>query len=213
MARGEGTVGGLVARELWTVPNALSLGRLALIPVFVVVVFGARDDAAAAFILAGLGATDWLDGWIARRFNQVTTLGKVLDPAADRMLLGAAVASIIVTGAVPLWFGILTIVREALVSGAVVVLAALGAERIDVLWVGKAGTFGLMAAYPAFLLSDGTAGWQSPFHVLAWVFGIPGLALAWAAAVAYVGPARSALASRRRAVGPVGVPSQDTGAR
>ena len=84
--------------------------------------------------------------------------------------------------------------REVLVSAAVLLLAGLGAERIDVLWVGKAGTFGLMFAYPTFLLGHGTAGWQDPSDVIAWVTGLLGLVLAWIAAASYVAPARQALA-------------------
>jgi len=79
------------------------------------------------------------------------------------------------------------------------VLAALGAARIDVLWVGKAGTFGLMFAYPAFLLSHGSAGWQQPIHDIAWATGSIALILAWIAAASYVGPARKALAEGRGA--------------
>jgi cardiolipin synthase len=104
-----------------------------------------------------------------------------------------------VYGAVPLWFGIATIVREVLVSVMVVLLASLGAARIDVLWVGKAGTFGLMFAYPTFLLAYGDAAWQEPFKVIAWVTGIVGLTLAWIAAGSYIGPARKALRAGRAA--------------
>ena len=136
---------------------------------------------------------------MARRFGQVTTLGKVLDPVADRLLVGTAVISILVYGAVPLWFGIATIARELLVSVMVLALASLGASRIDVLWVGKAGTFGLMFAYPTFLLGYGNASWQEPIKVIAWVTGIVGLALAWYAAGSYVGPARKALRDGRAA--------------
>ena len=125
--------------------------RLLCIPLFLWLLFGAHEQTAAAILLAVLGATDWVDGYVARRFGQVSTLGKVLDPAADRLLVGTAVISIMVYGAVPLWFGIATIAREVLVSVMVLPLASLGAARIDVLWVGKAGTFGLMFAYPTFL--------------------------------------------------------------
>jgi hypothetical protein len=83
------------------------------------------------------------------------------------------------------------------VAGVTLLLATLGARRIDVLWVGKAGTFGLMFAYPAFLWSDGTAGWQDPVRTFAWVAGICGLSLAWVAAASYVGPARRALSEGR----------------
>ena len=99
---------------------------------------------------------------MARRYHQVSTLGKVLDPVADRVLVVTAVIAIMVHGAVPVWFGVATLAREVVVSAAVLLLASLGAARIDVLWVGKAGTFALMFAYPAFLLSYGTASWQGP---------------------------------------------------
>ena len=95
-----------------------------------------------------------------------------------------------VYGAVPLWFGVATIAREVLVSAMVLLLAGLGAARIDVLWVGKAGTFGLMFAYPTFLLGYGTASWQEPIRVIGWVTGLIGLALAWWAAASYIAPAR-----------------------
>jgi len=183
--------------RILTVPNAITAVRLACVPVFVWLLFGAHRQTVAAIVLAVLGSTDWVDGFVARRFHQVSTVGKVLDPTADRILVGTGVVSVIVAGAVPLWLGVATLAREALVSAAVLLLASLGAERIDVLWVGKAGTFGLMFAYPTFLLAHGHAGWQGPFEVVAWVAAIPGLALAWVAAAAYVPAARGALARGR----------------
>jgi cardiolipin synthase len=185
--------------RILTAPNVITLVRLACIPVFLWLLFGLHRQTAAAVLLAALGATDWVDGYVARRYGQVSTLGKVLDPTADRVLVGTAVIAIMVYGAVPLWFGIATIAREVLVSAMVVLLAALGAARIDVLWVGKAGTFGLMFAYPTFLLGDGTAAWQEPIRVIGWVTGLIGLALAWWAAGSYVGPARQALRDGRAA--------------
>jgi cardiolipin synthase len=180
-----------------TLPNAVTFVRLLCIPLFVWLLFGAHEQTAAAILLAVLGATDWVDGFVARRFSQVSTLGKVLDPTADRLLVGTGVIAIVVHGAVPVWFAITTLAREALVGGAVLLLAALGARRIDVLWVGKAGTFGLMFAYPAFLLSHGSAGWQVPIHDIAWVTGGVGLVLAWVAAAGYLAPARAALREGR----------------
>ncbi|HEX4218525.1 MAG TPA: CDP-alcohol phosphatidyltransferase family protein [Acidimicrobiales bacterium] len=182
-----------------TVPNVITLIRLACIPVFLWLLFGAHRQTAAAILLAVLGATDWVDGHVARRFHQVSTLGKVLDPVADRVLVGTSVIAIIVYGAVPVWFGVATVAREAVVSVAVLVLASLGAKRIDVLWVGKAGTFALMFSYPAFLLGHGAAHWQTPIRDIAWVTGIIGLVLAWIAAGSYVPVARHALAEGRRA--------------
>jgi cardiolipin synthase len=185
--------------RIFTVPNVITLVRLLCIPLFVWLLFGAHRQTAAAILLAVLGATDWVDGFVARRYGQVSTFGKVLDPTADRILVGTAVISILIYGAVPLWFGIATIAREVLVSAMVLLLAAMGAARIDVLWVGKAGTFGLMFAYPTFLLGDGTAGWQEPIRVIAWVTGLVGLALAWWAAGSYIAPARRALRDGRAA--------------
>ena len=185
--------------RILTVPNLITLVRLACIPVYVWLLFGAHRQTASALLLAVLGATDWIDGYVARRFHQVSTFGKVLDPVADRILVVTAVVSIIVYGAVPVWFGVATLAREVVVSAAVLLLASLGAARIDVLWVGKAGTFALMFAYPAFLLSDGAASWQSVVHVVAWVTGLLGLVLAWVAACSYVPVARAALADGRRA--------------
>jgi cardiolipin synthase (CMP-forming) len=182
-----------------TVPNVITLIRLLCIPLFLWVLFGLDRQTDAAVLLAVLGATDWIDGFVARRYHQVSTLGKVLDPAADRILVGTAVIAVIVHGAAPVWFGVATLAREALVSVMVVLLAAMGAARINVLWIGKAGTFALMFSYPAFLLSYGTASWQGPIRVIAWICGIIGLVLAWAAAVGYVGPARDALRAGRTA--------------
>lgn len=184
--------------RILTVPNAVTTLRLACIPVFVWLLFGAHDQGPAAIVLAGLGATDWVDGTVARRFGQVSTVGKILDPVADRILVATAVICIVVDGAVPIWFAVATVAREAVVSSAVLILASLGAERIDVLWIGKAGTFAIMAAYPAFLLAHGTTGWQHDLSVAAWIVGIAGLILAWSAAVSYLPVARRALARGRR---------------
>ena len=185
--------------RILTAPNVITLVRLLCIPLFLWMLFGRHWHVAAAVLLAVLGATDWVDGYVARRYHQVSTFGKVLDPMADRLLVGTAVISVMVYGAVPVWFGVATITREVLVSAMVVLLASLGAARIDVLWVGKAGTFGLMFAYPAFLLGYGNAHWQEPIKVIAWVAGIGGLALAWYAAGSYIGPARKALREGRAA--------------
>jgi len=188
-----------------TIPNALSLGRLLCAPVFVWLLFGTpRPHRLAAAVLLGvLGATDCVDGYVARHLHQVSKLGKVLDPVADRVLLAVGVVSILVDGAVPLWLGLAVIGREALVSVAVLVLAGLRARRIDVSLVGKAGTFCLMTAFPLFLLTHDTAlsgpapGWHGPVRTVAWLVGLAGLVLGWYALATYVPAARLALAEGR----------------
>ena len=186
--------------RLLTIPNALSFARLLCAPLFLWLLFGRHDRAGAAVLLAALGATDWVDGYVARHFNQVSTAGKVLDPTADRVLLAVGVSAILVDGAVPAWVAWATLVREALVALAFVVLAALGARRIDVQWAGKAGTFGLMFAYPLFLMGhDQGFSLHHAARVLAWCCVIPALVLAWYAAITYVPMARRALRDRQLA--------------
>ena len=179
-----------------TVPNALSVGRLLCVPVFLWLLFAEDDPHAAAVLLATLGVTDWVDGYVARHFNQVSQLGKVLDPVADRVLLIVGMVAILVHGSVPAWVGGLALGREVLVAGATLALFALGARRIDVTWFGKAGTFLMMVAFPLFLASDPSVGWHETARTLAWVFTVPGLLLSWYAVVAYVPLARDALSAR-----------------
>lgn len=180
-----------------TIPNVISVVRLLCVPIFLWLLFGRDDEFGAALLLAVLGSTDWVDGYIARHFGQVSELGKILDPTADRILLLTAMVSIVISGAVPLWVAVLAIVRESLVALAAVVLGILGARRIDVTWFGKAGTFGLMFAFPLFLASHADVGWADTARVLAWISVIPGLVLAWYSAALYVPIARRALEEGR----------------
>lgn len=190
---------GTVGRRVLTIPNLLSLGRLSCIPLFVYLLFGRHNRAAAAWVLGVLGMTDWVDGHIARRFNQVSELGKVLDPVADRLLLLVGVAAILVDRSAPLWFGAAVLVREAAVSGAGLVLATLGARRIDVTWWGKAGTFAMMFAFPFWLGGRSTLSYAPFLDWAAWVFGLPGLVLSYYAAWRYVPRGLEALHQGRAA--------------
>jgi cardiolipin synthase len=165
--------------RILTLPNAISLARLACLPLFLYLLFGLEDRVAAAILLGVLGATDWVDGYLARRWNQVSTVGKVLDPVADRLLFFVGIGGILVDGSVPVWFAWMVLVREVVVAVTTVVLAALGAKRVDVTWWGKAGTFCLMAAFPLFLASEGDLSWAELARFGAWAFGIPGLVLSY----------------------------------
>jgi cardiolipin synthase len=183
--------------RILTVPNLLSVVRLACVPLFLWLLFGRDDRYAAALLLAALGATDWVDGYVARHFDQVSSLGKVLDPTADRILLLVGIGAILVDGSVPAWVAVAALAREALVAVAALVLASLGATRIDVQWVGKAGTFALMVAFPLFLAAEADIGWADTAEVLAWLWAAPGLVLSWYAALNYVPLARNALREGR----------------
>ena len=180
-----------------TLPNLVTLVRLACLPLFLWLLFAEENRAAAAWLLAALGATDWVDGYLARHLHQVSEVGKVLDPVADRLLFFVGAGGILVDGSVPPWFAVVVLVREALVGGTTVALALMGARRIDVTWFGKAGTFCLMVAFPLFLAGNSTVGWADTADVLAWLVGIPGLALSLYAAAGYVPLARQALREGR----------------
>lgn len=193
MGTQESLSGGDVARGsadadsgILTVPNAITVVRLALLPVFVWLLLSEHNRAAAGVLLGAIGATDWVDGWYARRFNQVSNVGKILDPVADRALFFVSIIAIIIDGGAPIWFCVAVLAREIVISIATLVLAALGARRIDVTWFGKAGTFGLMFAFPLFLLASSGGSWEIFWLTSAWICAVPGLALSYWAAVLYV---------------------------
>jgi cardiolipin synthase len=185
--------------RILTLPNAITVVRLCTLPVFVYLLFGADDRWAAGWVLFAIGSTDWLDGYLARRLGQVSTVGKILDPVADRLLFFVGVVSIIIDGSVPVWFAVAVLVREAAVAVGTLSLAAMGATRIDVTWYGKAATFLLMGAFPAFLVGASDNDAADAFEVLAWAVGVPGLALAYWSALLYVPLGRKALAEGRGA--------------
>lgn len=185
--------------RILTVPNAFSLARLCCIPIFVYLLFGRDNRAAAAWLLGVLGMTDWVDGYLARHLGQVSELGKILDPVADRLLLLVGITSILVDGSAPLWFGLLVLAREAIVAGGGLLLASLGAERIDVTWWGKAGTFAMMWAFPFWLGGKSTLSYAPVIDTAAWFFALPGLVASYYAAARYVPLARQALREGRAA--------------
>lgn len=182
--------------QVLTLANLLSVLRLLCVPLFLWLLLGTDSRTGAALLLGGLGATDWVDGYVARRFGQVTELGKLLDPTADRILVGAAVVALAVDGSIPavvLWP---VVVREVVVSVAALVLRAIGARPIEVLWLGKAGTFALMFAFPLFLLGESGPGGEDLFRALGWAAGVGGVVLGYAAAWQYARRVPGALEAR-----------------
>ena len=185
-----------------TAPNLFTLARLCCIPIFLYVLFGRDNRAGAAWLLGGLGATDWVDGWLARRFNQVSEFGKMFDPTADRLLFIVAITGIIIDGSAPLWFCVLVVAREVIVGGTVAVATVFfGMKRFDVTWWGKTATFLLMFALPGFMLGASDFPGNTGFQIASWILGIPGLALSYYTAAAYVPTIRQSLRSGRVARG------------
>jgi len=183
---------------IWSVPNLFTLIRLLCLPIFLYLLFGLDNQAAAAWMLGALGATDWIDGYLARRLNQVSEFGKVFDPTADRLLFIVAIVAIMIDGSMPIWFGVAVLAREVLV-GLMMVIATLvfKIDRIDVTWLGKVATFLLMFAVPGFLMGNSDFPGAAGFEIAAWILGIPGLALSYWTGFAYIPQVRAGIALHR----------------
>lgn len=170
-----------------TIPNVFTLIRLCCIPVFLWLLFGRDNRAGAAWLLGGLGATDWVDGFIARRFDQVSEFGKKLDPTVDRILFIVAIGAIIADASAPLWVCLLVLVREAALGAVVASLTLFaGMKRFDVTFLGKAATFLLMFAFPGFMLGASDFPGADGFQIASWILVVPGLVLSYYTAIAYV---------------------------
>lgn len=181
--------------RILTVPNALTALRLACLPLFVVLLSRpeGKGRAQAAFLLGGLGITDGLDGYIARHFDQVSSLGTVADPLVDRALVLTAATGAVAIGAVPPWFAGVVLTREAVVAGGAAALAMARAGRLEVSWAGKAGAFGMMVSLPLFILGRSSVRWRRQARALAWVTGGCAQVFSWAAVAGYAGRTREAL--------------------
>ena len=127
--------------RVWTVPNLISLARLAGVPVFLWLVLGPRSAAGdwwAVGLLIAAGASDWLDGKIARALGQTSRLGQLLDPAADRLYIVATIIALAVRAIIPWWLVIALAVREVLMAVVLLVLRRHGWGSLQVSFVGKA---------------------------------------------------------------------------
>ena len=173
-----------------TIPNALSAARLAGVPVFLWLVLGPRSATAdywAVALLIVAGATDWLDGKIARALNQGSRLGQVLDPAADRLYIAATIVALAVRAIIPWWLVAVLALRELVVGGALAVLKRrVGFGTLQVSLVGKTATLCLLYAFPLLFLGD-HPGWGGTLaRVIGWAFAVWGTVLYWWAAKLYL---------------------------
>lgn len=184
--------------RIWTIPNGLSIGRLLLFVWFCVELFWVGDRFLAAVALSIAGVTDYLDGYIARRFDQASDLGKFLDPAVDRFMTTGTLIAFMVFGALPIWLGAIVLAREIVVSVAALVVASKGVREIEVVFIGKLGTFGFMCALPMLLYGHGIGVVEHDFGFVGWMFLIPSLVLAFISAWMYLPRIRAALRSNPR---------------
>jgi cardiolipin synthase (CMP-forming) len=198
-----GPADGRLPDRVWTVPNLISMARLAGVPVFVWLVLGPEADGWAVGLLGAAAASDWLDGKIARAWHQESRLGQVLDPAADRLYIGAMLITLAIRGIIPWWLVGVLVGRELVLGVALLRLRAHGWEPLQVSFVGKAATLCLFYAFPLLLLGTygGTA--AEVAKVAGWAFGLWGTALYWWAAGLYLAQTRQ-LTRRRPGSGQAG---------
>lgn len=172
--------------KVFTWPNALSALRLLLVPVFLWLIL--IDENLLAFsVLAFSSFTDWLDGYLARKLNQMSRLGQLLDPAADRLFILASLLGLAITSAVPWWLVFVVVGRDVLLFFTLPFLAEAGYGPLPVNYSGKAGTFALLYAFPLMLLPNVLPeGWANMVLPLAWAFAFWGIWLYWWAGAIYL---------------------------
>ena len=191
--------------RVWTLPNLLSLLRLAGVPVFLWLVLGPEEDAWALALLMVSGFTDWLDGYLARKLDQFSKVGQVLDPVADRLYILAVVVGLGLREIIPWWVAIILPLRDALLWGLVPFLRTRGYSALPVHFLGKAATFNLLYAFPLLLLGDGDGTLATLADVFGWAFAVWGIGLYWWAGVLYAWQVHRLLQTTpRRAVAPDG---------
>lgn len=171
--------------RLLTIPNVLSFLRLLAVPVFGWLIL-AGHDLAAVILLAASGATDWLDGFLARTLHQTSLLGARLDPVADRLYILTAVVVMMVRGLVPWWLPAIIIGRDLLLLCLLPSLRRSGRIALPVNLIGKAGTMFLLLAFPLMLISS-----PGSFNVAAaewtgWILAISGASAYWVAGFLYL---------------------------
>ncbi len=177
-----------LSSRVWTVPNVLSMLRLAGVPVFLYWVLIPEQDGRAILLLMAAGASDYFDGMIARRYSQFTRLGQLLDPLADRLYILATLLALVVRDGLPLWWALTLIARDVVLSAFLPVLRRRGYGPLPVHFLGKAATFNLLFAFPMLLaaLPRNDDLIATIFRPLGWAFATWGSVLYLWSGVLYV---------------------------
>jgi cardiolipin synthase len=197
-----------VSDRVLTIPNALSFLRLLGVPLFLWLILGPQEDGWAIIVLMISGFTDWADGQIARRMNQTTRLGQLLDPVADRLYILATVLGLAMRDIIPWWLAIALPLRDVLLSLTLPALHRRGYNALPVHFLGKAATFNLLYAFPLLLLGDGEGTLSLLARVFGWAFAIWGTALYYWAGALYLTQLRQLI----QTVPPISAPPGKAGA-
>jgi cardiolipin synthase len=172
--------------RIWTVPNALSLARLLGVPVFLWLVLGPEADGWAVALLMLAGFSDWLDGKIARAWNQTSRLGRLLDPLADRLYILATLLGLALRDIIPWWLALIIPLRDVMLLGIPPILRRLGyGPALPVHFLGKAATANLLYSFPLLFLAHHDAWYADPARIVGWALAIWGVGLYWWSGVLY----------------------------
>ncbi|MGH3097223.1 MAG: CDP-alcohol phosphatidyltransferase family protein [Streptosporangiales bacterium] len=184
--------------RILTWPNLLSALRLLGVPLFLWLVLGPRSDAWAVGVLAASSITDYLDGWLARTFNQTSRVGQLLDPLADRLYIFAVGVGLTMRDVVPWWLVAALVLRDVAMAAITSALYRHGYGPLQVHILGKAGTLCVLYAFPVLYLGIAVPALEPYAHIIGWAFAIWGIALYWIAGVLYIEQARRLLRDKRR---------------
>lgn len=181
--------------RIFTIPNALSFVRLLLVPVFLWLVLGPKYDELALLVLMFSGVTDYLDGKLARKLNQTSKIGAILDPVADRFFILAVVIGLGYRDIIPWWLAVILPLRDVFLFSLVPFLRTRGYSSLPVHFLGKAATASLLYAFPLLLLGDATGTVADLANVFGWAFTVWGVALYWWGGILYAFQVRRLMAS------------------
>ncbi len=187
-----------VGRQVLTIPNIISIFRLAGVPLFLWLILVPEADAWALAVLFVSGFTDWLDGYLARKLAQTSQLGAILDPVADRLYILSTVIGLGIRDIIPWWVAIILPLRDAFLWCLVPFLRTRGYSSLPVHFLGKAATANLLYAFPLLLLGDGTGVFATLAKVFGWAFAIWGTGLYWWAGLLYAWQVRKLMADHER---------------
>lgn len=185
--------------RIWTVPNLLSFLRLLGVPVFLWLVLGPKADGWAIALLFVAGFTDWLDGKIARAWNQTSRLGRIIDPAADKLYVFATLLGLLLREVIPWWLVAIILARELFVACFFPVLRKYGYKALPVHFLGKAAMANLMYAFPLLFLASHPGAWYTDIsRIVGWAFTIWGTGLYWWAGLLYVVQVRQLITAAKK---------------
>jgi cardiolipin synthase len=170
---------------MFTVPNGLTFLRFLGIPLFIYLALVLEADGWAILVLAIGGATDYLDGKLARAWDQESKFGEIADPTIDRLYIVAVLVTLYLREAIPLWLILALVARDAVMAILALFLQLRGAPQLQVTYLGKAATFNLLYAFPFLLLALSESWYGELAFIFGWAFTVWGVALYWGTALGY----------------------------